>query len=235
MQDEAWISQINTTGGLTLPHIQQFVALWTRLQDVHLNEATPDTITWTMSSSGIYSASSAYHAQFLGSISTNMKRTVWKVWAPPKCKFFAWLIIQNRVWTADRLKRRGWPNCDVCPLCKQTEESAAHLMFQCRFSIRMWSMVKGWLDIPWLDTSSWGNFNGVPEWWAHMTLNGSSRRKAVASLTMMISWELWTERNARVFKGKYTLPSVILDRIKDEARTWAKAGAKHLEFLLPGD
>jgi hypothetical protein len=27
-----------------------------------------------------------------------MTSLVWKPWAPPKCKTFAWLIIQNRVW-----------------------------------------------------------------------------------------------------------------------------------------
>uniref|UniRef100_A0A8R7UVN8 Reverse transcriptase zinc-binding domain-containing protein n=1 Tax=Triticum urartu TaxID=4572 RepID=A0A8R7UVN8_TRIUA len=62
---------------------------------------------------------------------------IWKMWAPPKCKFFAWLILQNRVWTADRLARRGWPNCGLCPLCKQVQESAVHLLFQCRFSAQV--------------------------------------------------------------------------------------------------
>ena len=235
MQDDAWINQINTSDGVTLAHIQQFVALWTSLQQVHLDEDVPDTITWTMSSTRSYTASSAYHAQFIGTTSSNMKKIVWKVWAPPKCKFFAWLIIQNRVWTADRLRRRGLPNCDLCPLCKQTGETAAHLLFQCRFAKRIWCMVKDWLHLSWLDVSSWDNFNCVQDWWTHMTVNDSARRKAIASLTMLISWELWTERNARVFRHKSTLPSVILGRIKDEAQTWVKAGAKHLEFILPGD
>ena len=66
-------------------------------------------------------------------------------------------------------------------------------------------------------------------------MRGSSRRKAVASLTMLVSWELWSERNARVFKNKSALPSIILGRNKDEATTWVKTGAKHLEFLLVGD
>ncbi|CAM0883761.1 unnamed protein product [Alopecurus aequalis] len=225
----------NVADDIILPHIQQFVALWTDDSGGAALVRRTDTITWTLSSSGVYSASSAYHAQFLGSISSGMKSTVWKVWAPPKCKFFAWLIIQNRIWTADRLQRCGWPNCDLCPLCKQTQESAAHLMFQCPFSIRILNMVKTWLGLPWLDVTVWTNFGNVRDWWTHMNMNDASRRKAAASLTMLVSWELWSERNARVFRGKSTLPSIVLDRIKDETRTWAKAGAKHLEFLLPGD
>ena len=99
----------------------------------------------------------------IGTTSSNMKKIVWKVWAPPKCKFFAWLIIQNRVWTADRLRRRGLPNCDLCPLCKQTGETAAHLLFQCRFAKRIWYMVKDWLHLLWLDRELLGQLQLCPK------------------------------------------------------------------------
>ena len=46
---------------------------------------------------------------------SDMPRLVWRNWAPPKCKFFAWLVLQNRIWTADRLVKRGWPNQGTCP------------------------------------------------------------------------------------------------------------------------
>nr|BAD30357.1 hypothetical protein [Oryza sativa Japonica Group] len=62
--------------------------------------------------------SSAYHAQCLGAPSTNLNSLIWKAWAPGKCKFHAWLIIQNRVWTSDRLAIRGWQNNGHCPLCR---------------------------------------------------------------------------------------------------------------------
>ena len=29
-----------------------------------------------------------------------MDQMVWKAWAPPKVKFFAWLALQDRIWTA---------------------------------------------------------------------------------------------------------------------------------------
>jgi hypothetical protein len=35
-----------------------------------------------------------------------MPSLVWMPWAPPNCKTFTWLIIQNRAWTTDRLERR---------------------------------------------------------------------------------------------------------------------------------
>jgi hypothetical protein len=37
-----------------------------------------------------------------------MPEAVWKNWTPPKCKLFAWLILQNHVWTDDCLEKHGW-------------------------------------------------------------------------------------------------------------------------------
>jgi hypothetical protein len=36
-----------------------------------------------------------------------------------KCKLFLWLAIRDRVWTTDRLQKRGLPHTDVCHLCDQ--------------------------------------------------------------------------------------------------------------------
>uniref|UniRef100_A0A8R7PVI3 Reverse transcriptase zinc-binding domain-containing protein n=1 Tax=Triticum urartu TaxID=4572 RepID=A0A8R7PVI3_TRIUA len=91
--------------------------------------------------------------------------TIWKNWAPQKCKFFSWLITQNRVWTADCLAKRGWPNCGNCPLCNQVPELAMHLLFQCRLSIRVWSMVRDWLQLEELYPNNWQGFEDVESWW----------------------------------------------------------------------
>jgi hypothetical protein len=42
--------------------------------------------------------------QFEGLTNSTMPVMVWKPWATPKCKIFTWLVLQNRVWTADRLE-----------------------------------------------------------------------------------------------------------------------------------
>lgn len=65
-----------------------------------------DSVEFT--SHGEYMTTSAYKAQLLGTTTTNFNYLIWKSWAPRKCKTFVWLIIQNRVWTSDRLATRGW-------------------------------------------------------------------------------------------------------------------------------
>ena len=114
-----WISQVKVASIVSSEHIAQFAALWERLTHIQLNPDMQDSITWKFTADGHYSAASAYRAQFIGLVDTDMNQNVWKNWAPSKCKFFAWLVINNRIWTADRLHRRGWPNCNLCPLCQQ--------------------------------------------------------------------------------------------------------------------
>jgi hypothetical protein len=68
-----------------------------------------------------------------------------------------------------------------------------------------------------------------------MAGGSSTRRKGIASLTLLISWEIWCERNARVFRKKNAPSMVVLDKVKSEARLWVLAGAKRLGTLMPGE
>lgn len=202
MQDQNWVHWIKMEDGLSVDHIAQFCTLWEKLSQVELRDDLADDIKWNLTTNGTYSSASAYKVQFEGAVATNMKKVIWGNWAPPKCKFFAWLINKNRVWTADRLQRRGWPNCNLCQLCKREPETAAHIMFQCRFSMRIWNAVRCWLDTPELDTADWAGISSVHEWWTRAVLGHGHRGKAVSSLIMLVSWEVWKERNARVFQKK---------------------------------
>jgi hypothetical protein len=92
---------------LSMEQLSQFVQLWALIQNVHLDEHVEDEIAWKLTGNEQYSAASAYKLQFLGLVESCMYKLVWKAWAPPKVKNHAWLALQNRLWTADRLRRRG--------------------------------------------------------------------------------------------------------------------------------
>ena len=151
-------------------------------------------------------------------------QSVWKVWAPPRCNFFAWLVLQNRIWTSDRLIRRGWPNCGVCPLCKQCQESAAHLLFQCRFTLWVWNDIIPWLGMHHVNMATWATRVSVRDWWTSNIHIRVGSPKALASLMMLISWEIWTERNHRVFRNMAVPSMVLISKIKEEVSLWALAG-----------
>jgi hypothetical protein len=106
-----------------------------------------------------YSAASAYKLQFFGLIESSMYKLMWKAWARAKVKNHAWLVLQNRLWTANRLWKHGWDNCGLCPLCKQTEENNNHIFVHCRFTLRIWEQLRNWLGILGLHPRKWAGID----------------------------------------------------------------------------
>jgi hypothetical protein len=130
-----------------------------------LDEAVDDTIVWKHTKNGVYSVASAYKLQFLGLVLSDMNALVWKVWATPKAKNNTWLALQNRLWTADRFENCGWPNCGLCPLCKQILETNDHLFVACCFTTRIWELVKEWLGLRDIHPREWAGLD-IKECWS---------------------------------------------------------------------
>ena len=79
---------------------------------------------------------------------------------------------------------------------------------------------------------AWHHENSVCDWWLRSVEAGGHIKKATASVMMLVSWEIWKERNARIFSNTAAPTTVVVARIKEEAQLWALAGAKHLSSLM---
>jgi hypothetical protein len=56
-------------------------------------------------------------------------------------------------------------------------------------------------------------------------------RKGWRSLLILVCWELWKERNARIFQLTFIQRGQLVLKIKEEARCRILAGAKHLREI----
>ncbi|KAE8818297.1 Serine carboxypeptidase-like 18 [Hordeum vulgare] len=178
LKQNTWVLKINTPINISAEHISQFLTLWMLLNEVHLDVLTEDDIVWKHTASGHYSATSVYKAQFLGLLPSPMGKMVWKVWVPRKIKFFSCLALQDRIWTADRLARRGWPKCDLCPLSNRMQECGPHIFYECRFTRRLWSLVIQKFHWPRINTSAWSLFDSVKVWWESTCAQDMPNRQA---------------------------------------------------------
>ena len=79
----------------------------------------------------------------------------------------------------------------------------------------------------------WANATAVKGWWTGTVNNTRPHWKALTSLIMLVSWEIWKEHNARVFRNTAAPTMLIVERIKEEAHLWALAGAKYLSNVMP--
>jgi hypothetical protein len=55
----------------------------------------------------------------------------------------------------------------------------------------------------------------------------SQHGKAIASLAMLVSWEIWKDRIARVFRNILSTANMLVMKIKEEVSLWSLADAKH--------
>jgi hypothetical protein len=78
---------------------------------------------------------------------------IWKSKCTPKIKFFAWLLLNDKLNTRNTLKRRNKFLEDGynCPLCLNgLEETMEHLFFDCPSAITRWFA----LGIQWNENSN---------------------------------------------------------------------------------
>jgi hypothetical protein len=52
-------------------------------------------------------------------------------------------------------------------------------------------------------------------------------------IAMLISWELWNERNARIFQNNVSTSSMIVIKIKEELALWSLTGVKAVSIVMP--
>ena len=180
---------------------------------------------WRLAANGRYSAKSTYAAFFFGRMAAPCAREIWTAGAPLSLKLHMWLALKNRLWTADRLQKRGMQHPPVCPLCSQEPENAEHLLVRCVFMREVWFSVLQQLGLQ--------GFTPAPDamatqWWTNLvaTIPTKQKRKEANGLVILTARMIWLERNSRVFDRVVSSAAQVCDRIRQEFALWATAGLR---------
>jgi hypothetical protein len=201
--------------------VVQYLRLWDFLQNFHLSDE-PDRFIWKWLSNGEFSSSSAYRALFLGRTPLAGADCIWKVQAPGRCRFFGWLVLHDRCWTSNRLRRHEMRDSDSCALCAQEVETLDHLLLGCVHSRETWFRVLRFYGLDHLTPQE-----ELPYfvWWLAVRKRvHKSQCKGFDSLALLVVWSLWKERNLRVHERVALQLVSLAPHILEEARRWARAG-----------
>lgn len=218
MEEGTWARDVGPE--LTTDMLEEYLTLWTETMTVQLDDEVRDTIVWAWESDGNFSTSSAYRAKFWGRQVVPTADFTWKSKAPLRCRFFAWLALQNRCWTSDRLARHGLDHQEACPFCDQEEESINHILLDCVFAKEVWTRVCQAMNKP-----EWAPTSGLKlAEWCTDKIGGGPRRKDTRAVMILVMWELWKHRNAIVFDGATPSLNHVTHTIGLEGRTWKRAG-----------
>lgn len=207
----------------TVSEMASFVAQWDRVQGLQLTRE-PDQIKRDWTTDGLYTAKSAYVAQFHGTYSTFEGDHIWKAEAEGKHKFFAWLLVQSRILTADNLMARQWHCNPAYTLCNLELETSPHLILHCNFARQVWDKMAAWtaglIQVP-------DQGGEIMDWWqkelAHLP---RKTRRLKAAMLMYGAWNIWKARNGLFFYQKITTPREVLQEIKAEVATRKMACGK---------
>jgi len=121
---------------------------------------------------------------------------VWKTWATLKVKLFLWLAFKGRLWTVERRRCHGLVAATACHLCNQAHETVSHLFVSCPFTSQIWETILRRLDA--MSTPS--RNNSIQDHWRHARLQfPASVWKGADTLFALVTWQVWKERNARLF------------------------------------
>ena len=172
-----------------------------------------DQLIWAAANDGKYQVKIGYE------IICNSQR--WEVvevpsqlcWDPaclPKAGFFLWLAVQNRILTADRLRRFGIAGPTRCPLCKIECEDVDHLLHECSYSRKCWE----WL----IQNMGWSSpfprdFKTFIMNWPNNICKGIYNKLWNISPSI-IAWEIWKERNRRIFNNAEMEVNSLITKIE---------------------
>ncbi|XP_066391907.1 uncharacterized protein [Miscanthus floridulus] len=140
---------------------------------------------------------------------------------PPRVKFFFWLALHGRLWTAERRMRHGLQQDTTCIICDQQDETTDHLLASCVFTHEVWHRLlsrEGFMHLVPSDDSR------LADWWQNTRSSIPKHfRRSFDSLVLLVSWMVWKERNRRTFDKITKTPSQLVALILEEADAWIAA------------
>jgi len=225
----SWVRDI--TGALTVQVILDYLLIWDLVESTNLQPNTPDHFLWKWTADHIFTTASAYRAFFNGQHSIAGAKILWKARAPGKCKFFGWLAIHDRCWTAERRKRRNLQQDDTCVLCCQDSEAISHLLVGCSFSRQVWYKIL--LRANWHAVTPHQPYVDFADWWqAGRKCFNKVDRQCFDSLAILTFWIIWKEHNQRTFDHVAHSVEEVVSRAFEEALAWVQAGFSSLTPFL---
>ncbi|XP_028126048.1 uncharacterized protein LOC114322825 [Camellia sinensis] len=169
-----------------------------------------DDVSWSPAASGKFTIQSTWHVLRAHFVPVNWS----KLHNIPKVSFVVWMAILCRLNTGDRLKKFGVTQTSECVFCQHLCEDRNHLFFECPFSDRVWTCIKGKMNIDW-PSIPWGDLVQI----IATSVKGKSLGTIITKLAFTFTvYQLWIARNNRVF-GKDMVPEeVVIKHIVDMVR-----------------
>lgn len=108
-----------------------------------------------------------------------------------------------------------------------------HLFWECPVTLQVWRNAATWVGCKTLQPETWHSGSTTAEK-VQLIVQATepSGRKAIKRMVALISWHIWMERNACVFRGKLPNEQHIADACTLDMEQWRLAGATCIEHPI---
>lgn len=189
----------------------------------------PDIWAWLPTSSGDYTAKYGYFealkinedqevSQPDSSELFNWRSNVWAIKTSPKTKLLLWKAGQNALPVGTNLLHRHISVSAKCPHC-EADESVLHLLFQCPFARKIWSLAlfQSRLNIDGLTSV----LDGIAM--ANKLICLPPTGIGSGPLSPWLIWTIWTSRNQFIFNKLQITAEEALQIALIRAKEWQDA------------
>nr|XP_017224794.1 PREDICTED: uncharacterized protein LOC108201018 [Daucus carota subsp. sativus] len=134
---------------------------------------------------------------------------IWHEFHIPRYAVNAWLVLQKRLFTKDRMLRFGLYTDPICVLCATHPETHSHLFSHCAYSRIVLNAC------PFKVSSTWDNFISG----RFLEPEPNDFEKHIGYLFISaVFYAIWTERNNRIHRDTRRNPSPMISKIKQIVR-----------------
>ena len=134
---------------------------------------------------------------------------VWSNCAPPRVRFFAWLLVQEKIQCKTNLRFKNVVDDAECEVCRVAVESPDHLILHCTIATQFWAKLG--ISVHQASVSQLWKLDrppGVPA-------------QHYSTFLLLCAWQLWKHRHDVVFRSQEPSLLRLLLSCKEEARLWS--------------
>eukprot|EP00253_Pinus_taeda_P028233 PITA_28233 len=150
---------------------------------------------------------------------------IWKLGSWPKIAHFLWLVSHKKILTWDKLRKRSFHGPSLCPNCVQNEETLQHLLADCPLANQLWDRTSFRFQ---KNCRGEDDIVNALRLWPSQPYNCKILNQLWCILPGIVLWNIWKERNQRIFKSKHSNSEEIWRKIQQNIQetmalhTWTK-------------
>jgi hypothetical protein len=190
--------------------VSELLCLNQLMDQVMLTDQMDKRTSNLISADGRLSTAAVYKAAVHTQHTSPVFSFVWKSKAPQRVKFFAWLLLQDRIQNRCNLLKKHIVDNSTCELCKVAPETSEHLIFHCPVANQLWTLVLG----------SPMSFPPINELW-NLSRPPSLPPKHYNTFVLLCCWCIWNHRHDVVFRQMRPCLQRLSTACRQTCHLWA--------------